>query len=208
MRDTHRAAFYSVANICNCQIGVREPNEYADKWIGISGYIPKMKECKAKTSDEPSYKFSGLIVDPILCPEAFTDASRSSANEKWYDFTKDGNLPSNFTRETSGDERGLVKYKGAAIHSDYDLMFIRSLDNTRPAKYNDFSEREPLSIRVQTLLNINLGVSMIQHGAELDWYDNESRVGAAESEMILTFGPNRYYSDFHSKVPKNKTYWH
>src|SRR2546429_7629979 len=79
MRQDHMQVFFEAAQQCTCWIGLREPNPLADKWIGKPGYIPKCENCKAKTADNPSFQFAGLVVAPTLRPEAFRRETLSAA---------------------------------------------------------------------------------------------------------------------------------
>ncbi len=83
MRRDHMDVFFKVAEQFGCWIGVREPNPLADKWIGKSGYVPKGLNCKAKTSDNPAFRFAGLVVDPTARPEAFTKETLPDAKDTW-----------------------------------------------------------------------------------------------------------------------------
>jgi hypothetical protein len=209
MIQQHKLIFFKVAAQFNCIIGVREPNPLADKWIGRAGYTPKMQSCKAKTANNAGHPFAGLVVDPLLCPDAFTEKSLPVAKEKWTDsFLSGGNLPSGFTRETTGDEKGLVKYNGSAIYADYDLMYVSSADAKGEHTFTDYAEQKQLGIRVKAALNNLFGIAMIQHGAEFDWMDPKSRVGAAEKEQVHIFKPRGFFDSVQSAVPKDKSKWH
>ena len=113
MRDEHRDVFFKTADRCRCWIGVREPNALADNWIGKAGYVPKGLNCKAKTADNPSFRFAGLVVDPTQWPAAFKKETLAEARETWTKkFLKGGHVPPGFTSAPSGPERGVVKYGG------------------------------------------------------------------------------------------------
>lgn len=205
MKQQHKIIFFKVATQLNCIIGVREPNPLADQWIGHPGYIPKMHACKAKTANNSSHPFGGLVIDPLLCPEAFTDKALPGAKEKWTNsFLTGGNLPTYFTRETTGPEKGLVKYNGSAIHADYDLMYVSSANARGEHKFTEYAEKKVLEKRVLGSLNISLGVDMIQHGSEFDY----EGVGAAENEQVYIFKPSGNFAAVSSVVPKDKKNWH
>src|SRR4051794_32480819 len=83
MKPEHKEIFFKAADQFNCWIGLREPNKLADKWIGKPGFRPKGINCSAKTADNDFHKFSGLVIDPFLSPDAFKPATLNEAKEKW-----------------------------------------------------------------------------------------------------------------------------
>src|SRR5258706_7914738 len=94
-----RENFFVAAELFQCWIGVRDPNELAGAWAKETGYIPKPEWCKAKTADNPDPEvahLAGLVVDPTVRPEAFENLER--AEQKWGDFLENGQLPEGFTR--------------------------------------------------------------------------------------------------------------
>lgn len=93
----------------NCWIGLREPNDLADKWIGKPGYLPKGVACQAKTSDNAGFGFSGLVVNPLLCPKAFKQSTLQEAREKWNGFAANNQLPAGVTCENEGREKAVLK---------------------------------------------------------------------------------------------------
>src|SRR5712691_4759840 len=98
MRPDHAQVFFDAARQCTCWIGLREPNPLADRWIGRPGYIPKGENCKAKTADNPTFPFAGLVVDPTTRPEAFEAETLAAAVDTWnHKFLKGGHLPGGFT---------------------------------------------------------------------------------------------------------------
>jgi len=206
MIQRHKDIFFSVADQLSCLIGVREPNPLADRWIGRSGYLPKGQECKAKTSNNVNFEFGGLVVDPILCPEAFTALSLPDAMDKWNNkFLQNGELPAYFNREQDGPEKGLLRYQGFPIHADYDLMYVCSADRNTKARFTDLGEHQRLFRSVQSKLNMQFGIPMIQHGTELSW---NGGVGAAESEYIYVFAPKQNFMQTKSTVSKDIREWH
>lgn len=200
MRSDHKAVFFEVAQRFTCWIGLREPNPLSDKWIGRPGGIPKDEKCKAKTADNPIFRFAGLVVNPILSPEAFKPATRSAATATWKnDFLQGGRLPPGFTCVQDGPEKGLVKLRGACIFADFDLMAI-----VRSSESGDFLltsqvEQRRLFDAVKPALNRGLRVPMIQHGAEMMWREG---VGGRESEFVLWFGPGRRFNRWPSSMPR------
>ena len=206
MLRQHIEIFLSVAVRLKCWIILREPNAESERWIGKSGYIPKSEICKAKTSDNPSFNYSGLVIDPILFPQAFLDPIKAS--NKWRDFAPNDILPNQFSRETIGPNAGILKYEGNAIHTDYDLMtIVKATDDLNNCAYTSDSEEASLFFLVEIDINIETGLKMIQHGTEFDWtWDG---VGAASRERVLIFGPKRQFFNSISSMPMMENdKWH
>jgi hypothetical protein len=200
MRDDHRDVFFKTADQCRCWIGVREPNPLADQWIGKAGYVPKSLSCKAKTADNPSFRFAGLVVDPVARPEAFKKESLAGARETWTKkFLKGGRVPAEFTCIQTGPERGLVKRGGSAIYADYDLMAISRSGERGEMLFTDQAQQAELYAKVEPLLRQGLGVPMVQHPTEFMW---DGGVGAREFEYVLWFGPGRRFNRSPSSMPK------
>ena len=192
MYQNHMDAFWRVASELHVWIVLREPNPLSFKWIGSGRCVPKMVECKAKTADNPQHKFAGLVVSPVMCPEAFMPATMPRAKDKWKKFTHGGNsLPGNFTIVQSGEERGLVKFGNSAIHADFDLMYICKADVHGRMMYTTEGEEAHFFFKVKPRLNLYLKSPMIQHGTEFQYKapEGENPIGAAEQEYIIAFGP-------------------
>ncbi|WP_428655528.1 hypothetical protein [Runella sp.] len=199
MLAIHKEAFFKVADMLNCWIGLREPNPLTDQWIGRAGYIAKGENCKAKTSDNPSFRFAGLVTDPMICPEAFKVITLPDAVEKWKKFAPNNQLPSGFYRADSGPEKGLIKYNGAAIHADFDLMNISMADKNGHFAFTTRNDAHTLFIKAQPLLNHLFGSPLIMHGSEFDW---DRGIGARESEYVFYFGPKRQFKQTLSSMPQ------
>ena len=176
MRRDHMDVFFKVAEQFECWIGVREPNPLADKWIGKSGYVPKGLNCKAKTSDNPAFRFAGLVVDP-----------------------KDGRVPPGFACMQTGPEKGLVKFAGAAIFADYDLMAISRSNSRGERLFTDQAQQGELFAKIEPLLRQGLRVPMVQHPTEFMW---DQGIGAREFEWVLWFGPGHRFNRSPSSMPK------
>jgi hypothetical protein len=189
MRQTHTNVFFTAAQECTCWIGLREPNDLSDKWIGKHGFVPKSEACKAKSANNPRHQFGGLVMDPILCPEAFLPASLAEAVNTWRQkFTMGGQLPPKFSRAESGPEKGLVKENGSAIYADFDLMALSRSNAEGEFLFTSLEEQKELYRKVEPILNRGLGAKLIQHPAEFMW---EKGIGARAFENILWFGPGR-----------------
>lgn len=192
--------FFDAAERHQCWIGLREPNPLAERWIGRSGYTPKMEACKAKTADNSRHEFAGLVVDPILCKNAFKPETVKAAQETWKNkFLKGDMLPVGFTRDTKGSQKGLVKYNGQAIYADFDLMAVNRSNENGDFVPTTLQEETDLFNAIAPLLNKGFGSQMIQHGAEFMW---EGGVGARESEYVYWFGPGRRFQVGTSSMPK------
>src|SRR5438132_13968201 len=199
MRQDHMQVFFEAAQQCTCWIGLREPNPLADKWIGKPGYIPKGENCKAKTADNPSFQFAGLVVAPTLRPEAFRRETLSAAIDAWENkFLKAGRLPPGFTCAQTGTERGLVRFSGSAIFADYDLMAITRSDPHGAWLSTSDAQQKELFAKVEPILRQGLRVPMIQHPTEFMWTGG---VGAREMEWVLWFGPGRRFNRGPSSMP-------
>ena len=200
MLEHHKEIFFQLAQQFTCWIGLREPNPLSDRWCGRAGYRPKGEECKAKTADQPDFRFAGLVVDPTLCAEAFTDESLPAALETWKTkFLIGDQMPGGFSRMESGPEKGLVRQQGQAIHADYDLMAISKSNERGEHLFTTNSEERALFNKVGKQLNRRFGTVMIQHGSEFMWMGG---VGARESEFVLWFGPARRFIRGLSSMPK------
>jgi hypothetical protein len=201
MLQAHKDIFFDAAQQFTCWIGLREPNELSDRWVGKRGYRPKGEACKAKTSDNEDFPFAGLVVDPILCPTAFSsEKALKDAQECWNTkFLVGGNLPPGFGRLESGPEKGLVRQQGQAIHADYDLMAISRAGQRGEHLFTSNAEEKALFAKVGAYLNQRFGTPLIQHGTEFMW---DGGVGARESEYVLWFGPGRKLMRTQSSMPK------
>lgn len=196
MQQRHRDVFFAVADANRCWIGVREPNDLADRWIGRPGYIPKPVTCKAKTADNPTHRLAGLVVDPTLEPGAFRAESLLGAQESWRRFAPGGRLPVLFTRVDSGADKGVLKLNGSSIHADYDLMALLLADPAGGRKATSQPEAKVLYDKVAPALNRGFGSPMIQHGPEMAY----EGMGARASEQIWWFGPRRQFGAWMSSM--------
>lgn len=205
MRHDHVEVFFDAAQhrdasgrVVYCWIGLREPNPFADRWIGRVNAIPKPVSCKAKTADNPNFPFAGLVVDPVLRPEAFEPGSLAGAVDCWNEkFALGGRLPVGFTRDDSGPEAGLVKLGGSAIFADFDLMAISRSNASGERLFTSEQEERELFTAVEPILARGLGVPMIQHGTEFSY----EGVGARPSEQVFWFGPGRRFEAWPSSMP-------
>ena len=199
MLPEHKEVFFRVADFLHCWIGLREPNKLSDKWIGRAGYIPKGENCKAKTADNRHFDFAGLVINPILCPEAFQGSTLPDAVGKWKKFAPGNHLPPGFSCSQTGKEKGILKFRDRAIHADFDLMAICSADKNGKMVFTTSEEENKLFFHVQRHLNLRLGSPLIQHGPEFAW---KGGVGAAASEYVLFFGPKKGFQQTRSSMPK------
>lgn len=199
MKREHHRIFLEAAQRFNCWIGLREPNPLADKWIGRAGYIPKSDKVKAKTADQSDHPLAGLVVDPTLCPDAFSAASRKRAAENW----NPAGLPGGAIVVQDGPQKGLVRLNGKGIYADFDLMCLVKAGERGEMLYTTDTECMALHTRVALFINTRIGVKMIQHGPEFD--PSFKKVGAKESELVLYYGPGGKsragYSSMSEKSP-------
>lgn len=200
MHPQHKSVFFDVAERRQCWIGLREPNPLAAKWIGRSGYAPKPLTCKAKTSDNPAFTYSGLVADPKLCEDAFAAGSRADALAKWEQFAPAGQLPTGYKVVDHGQELGLVQYMGNFLHADYDLMAINRSNRQGEFLPTSQSEQQFLFSSVASEINRGIGLPLIQHGAEMMWTGG---VGGRASEFVFWFGPGRRFQSWPSSMPFN-----
>lgn len=209
MLDSHRDAFFAAADACSCWIGVREPNELADGWIGNEGMIPKGVNCFAKTADNPQHPFAGLVMDPTLPYPAddhpFLPETMPRAFDKWKKFAPGNVLPDGFSRDVSGPQMGLIRYQNAAIFADYDLMTLIPCDNEghfyETTRESTALVIHQLYLNVRNHMQVTLGLpfSMIQHGPEFLY----SGVAGAHLEDVIWFGPGRRTRQYPSSVDKD-----
>lgn len=199
MQPQHQSVFLDVADKYQCWIGLREPNPLAAKWIGRPGCVPKPDSCKAKTSDNPVHLFAGLVVNPQICPDAFSMITRAEALRKWNEFAPAGMLPAGYSVISQGSEKGLVKLRGSSLFADYDLMAINRSNLQGEFLPTSNSEQQSLYHQVAPEINRGLGTPLIQHGAELMWTQG---IGGRESEFVLWFGPGRRMERWPSSMPR------
>jgi hypothetical protein len=201
MLNQHKKIFFDAAERYQCIIGLREPNELADKWIGKPMYTPKGEYIKAKTADNSGHRFGGLVVNPFVCPEAFKDPAK--AKRKWSDFAVRTQISTSPGGWFYVDKDGLLREHGEAIHADFDLMYICKAGKSGELQFTTREESRALFRPVQTFINMQIGSPMIQHGPEFDW---DEGIGAKEEEWILSFGPSRKFNQqmsyFHTSKEK------
>lgn len=201
MTGQHRDVLFRVADAHRCWIGVREPNELADRWIASGTCVPKPVACKAKTADDPAFPYGGLVVDPTTRSEGFLLLTRIRALRKWRAFTQWG-LPAGYTVTPQGRERGLVRYMGRPIFADYDLMALVRSNDSGERLHTPDDQIRALFARVGPALNEGFGVPMIQHGPEFD--PDYEGLGAGEREWVLWFGPGRRFERHESSMPADR----
>ena len=217
MLPHHQEVFYTAAETYTCWIALREPNPLAERWIGRNGFRPKGHDCEAKTADNPAHRWAGLVVSPVLLPEAFrqdggVNSSLYLALEKWRTFLSLGRLPAGFTCADSGLEKGVVRQNGLAIFADYDLMTLVKSDKKGSFLTTTDADELALMDKVIPHLNNSFGtklfeLKMIQHGPEFD--PNFYGLGARAREQILYFGPGHRFqigtSSMRNEGPKRPT---
>lgn len=220
----HVTTFLETARLHQCQIVVREPNPLADKWITSGKGFPKPVTCSAKTADVLGHPWGGLVFNPDIHDDAFSDWG--SAMENWDSFVKNG-IPSGYEEVLDGPEAGVLKYSGRhcpgmqPIFADYDLMCILPIASngkvqpTRGSIVKPDSAKVPWNAREHAWMydanakaiydlfykvcqtaNERFGIPMIQHGPEFLY----NGVGAKASERIYFFAPDNKMVTGHSSM--------
>ncbi|MEZ5356712.1 MAG: hypothetical protein R2762_29085 [Bryobacteraceae bacterium] len=84
----HIRALQLTAGHFHCWILVRRGNPQSLQWIGKSGYIPKLLDCKAKTAQYNVHGrlTAGLVVSPEIFPDAFEASKLMKAKKEWRTF--------------------------------------------------------------------------------------------------------------------------
>ena len=149
MLPKHVEAFQRAAAHFKVWILVRRGNPASLQWVGKVGYIPKPRDCKAKTAERNvgTVQCAGLVVSPKLLPGAFDARKLKSALDEWPKFEPllykfgpgdpRGNLAADrsgkhYTLQTDPAHKhyGCVLYKpvfrelAEYIHADYDLYAV------------------------------------------------------------------------------------
>ena len=185
---------------------VRDTNVASLKFIGLSGFRPKPIECKAKTANAHGHRFSGLVVSPLMLPEAFRPNDLINAKKNWLDFEKVMRSRSNcWTVRQDGDLRGCVELNGKLLHGDYDLFDVIPVPKSELAPGNKLKWNRKVghlaaietlngqaSYRtwgidpVKTYVNSKVRSPMVQHGAAMQF--------SGEFEQnVHVFTPDRTY---------------
>lgn len=175
MLPSHKAAFLAAADELRCRIYIRQPNELSDWYIGKGGYAPRNEMCRAETADNPGHFYKGLVVNPEASPDAFLPSSLERARRAWKDF--ETNMPPGFMIDNFGAFKGLVKYFGKALHTDYEVVHVSSVDE----------QRDTLFWKIRQLLNEKMGVRMISQGVDSLWQSGDQM----QSGFLLAFGPGQ-----------------
>jgi hypothetical protein len=154
MRLQDAEAFATAAILYKVYIAVRRTNKEALQYIGKTGYIPKMLDCKAKTADYnvlvegKERKTAGLVVDPnVVGAGAYRSGKHAKAMAEWEKFRPhlgpevgaNGQppwyLPADRMYRVQTDResdhygcvmhcKGGLRTAGHYVHGDYDLYAI------------------------------------------------------------------------------------
>jgi hypothetical protein len=184
IRPQDQSVFAAAALHIGVYILVRGTNEDSLKYIQDPLFVPKPIDCKAKTAD--TGRLAGLVVDPRVSPEAFSEKRLGKAMKWIY------SLPDRFAVENSDSQfYGCVKVGGKCIHGDYDLKGIvlpgqefRILSLVTESLGQD-ARRGPKFYDVQRFVNRGIGKPMVQHGAEDEYLDHSTDL----DETIFVFFP-------------------
>jgi hypothetical protein len=196
MRPQDRAVFSQAARNFQLWILVRRTNPESLKYIGLSGYVPKPIECKAKTADKDSKRgrLAGLVADPTRCPEAFSAAKLGKALQIWNgEFSQHTQVEKPGSRwavvtDQSARHYGAVTCNGDFIYGDYDLYDIIDPDQAPrnlaavEALGSQPHMRGPNFYKVQQFVNVRIGAPVVQHGGEMQYTDHSD-------QSIDAFGP-------------------
>ena len=212
MNPEYKDAFWKAASKYRCWIAVREPNPFSYRWIGEPNHTPKPVCCKAKTADNGSHPFAGLVVDPNICKDAFRDTT--AAMKSWDEAFPNG-PKGPYVVSTTRAHRGKLMYSGpktkyacgAFLHSDFDLMTVVPVDEkgSKIGSYGHVPKPQPgrdtpdyegdakkldwLATQIGQTINGLLNTPVIRHGPEFLYWG----LGAAASEYLIWFGPDGEY---------------
>ncbi len=191
MRERDKPIFLEAAQTLGVFILVRDTNEKSLPFIGRGGFLPKPKECMAKTADAPGLPCAGLVVDPTCRPEAFTAPQLAKAKQEWLSFAKvmQQHRAWKVEKKRGNPYDGCVTLDGSYVHGDYDLKdvipiehFERNLASVEQTQ-TGLLAYGPKVRSVQQFVNERLGTPMIQHGAEAQYAD-------LGSEGVWLFAPD------------------
>lgn len=208
----HAPAFVSAARQFDVYILVRAANPQAFRFYNKSGYYPKRLDIKAKTAktDLGKYVLAGLVVSPEVHPGAFGDRDKKGVLKNWEQsldaiwIPKPGEtrayLPAGkrYSVEMNPEHRhyGVLAYHSTSLLTqklyvcgDYDLYGLVSAKN--PAVHyfvtetmlNNNHVRTPELRDVQYYLNRQLGMALIQHGAQESYLEHQD-------EPVVVFTPD------------------
>lgn len=119
-------------------------------------------------------------------------------------------MPTGGMGTTDGKDKGLLRVYGKAIHADYDLMVVYTMEDEfgshevsrgvdlKKTRSRAYKRDVHLYRKVATAINTRLVVRMIRHGTEF-MYDG---LGAKEKERILWFAPSRRHWLGWSSMPE------
>ncbi len=190
MREQDKSVFSTVAMQLKVWILVRGTNKASLKYVGQPGFAPKPVDCKPKTADTGGVSLAGLVVDPTVAPEAFSQGEkRTTALETWKKFTERG-LAAGYTIDQDGPRRGCLRKNGLYLHGDYDLYdVVDPGDPTAMTRYLKIENGTEVvytgrSLNAKKALNAMLPIPMIQHGDQIAYADEHT------SELIIGFSPD------------------
>lgn len=172
---------------------VRRTNPASLKYIGRPGYSPKPLDCKPKTADQDvaGSQLAGLVVDPILRPQAFSPGKLPDAQDKWRQYSAAMLASGRYSvdkQDPQSPTYGLLRLGRDALHGDYDLYDI--IDPSQAQRNLAAVEtmlgqphrRGPFFLSVQQFVNSRIRVGMLQHGGEMQFADHTE-------QSIDAFGP-------------------
>ncbi|HLW79206.1 MAG TPA: hypothetical protein VKU44_06365 [Terriglobia bacterium] len=193
MRAQDAVIFSQAAVQLQLWIFVRLSNKASRPYMGLSDYVPKRIDCKAKTAhwDEGGKKLAGLVVDYRIHSGVFEPGK--DAGKPWKDFeiaSRPGMPGSPYQIDTNPSSKhyGCVTLNGKYIYSDYDLWDIVDPGNPRrnfgivEDLHGQTHIRSHLQRRVEDWINPRLSAPMIQHSGEMQF-------NKVTDQPIDAFGP-------------------
>ncbi|MEX0792947.1 MAG: hypothetical protein WD045_07395, partial [Pirellulaceae bacterium] len=219
MRPQDKQVFLEATHTLGLWILVRRTNPASLRYIGLPGYQPKPLDCKPKTADRDvgNARLAGLVVDPVLCPQAFSATKLVDATDKWKRYSPPMLRSGRYSvdnKDPRSPTYGLLRLGRDALHGDYDLYDI--IDPAQAQRNLAAVEtllgqphrRGAFFTKVQSFVNTRIGVPMIQHGGEMQYADHSEQSidafgPAGEDVTILNqFSVRAWYKDkFAGRVP-------
>jgi hypothetical protein len=172
---------------------VRRTKSASLDYIGRANHWPKPGACQAKSADKDGgngrFKHAGLVVDPTVSPDSFTNADK--ARQFWAQFIHEHPLASwrvdaagrslplaqqpaccvnNIGTDT--EHYGCLLFENRYLHGDYDLYAIIRADRLTAnlsgigGTPDHPTGHSPYLVPLQNYINSRIGVPMVQHGAQ------------------------------------------
>jgi len=188
MRPEDSKTFVECARSLRIWILVRKTNDASLRYVAKPGFIPRPADCQAKTADLGAV--AGLVVDPELVPEAFSEDRVAAAREAWREFLETFSITEKYKMDNDPESPrfGCPLYQGSYIHADYDLfdVILSRKAEANLALVGDPRARQrlkgPVVRQIQRFVNPRIGSPMVRSWGEARPID------MSESD-IHVFGP-------------------